>query len=559
MKASWIRPTQIGADVSVSMSGAEGEVVIVGQASKLKHERLLLKQLVLISSEDELMQGPLDQPPLKQIDVPDFTGAKTKDDSGLAYTMIRRDLQGEKRVSAYGQLREGRTWLFNTLRFPNSEYWFVLLIDLVKCLQYEGDEVSFLNRYDQLLALEATDDQKLFLKEKGLLKEPLPESVKYFTTKSAFVQFGAAVLLGGIRVLDDYWESLAREKSLTPHHRVFKLSPKLIADLKRLKPSLFLQQSSHEEERHLKGNYFEQPYLTVTEQASAEVRDEYGKQFAEGQHIGAVIPGQSINGSLELSAQFKLPKYHSKNSFQHAAQMNALDVAIEMPQDQTASGNSATPPAAANTEFPSSLGSFSNKSAGKRLLSSISDTNISNSKGRKSEEHEILSATTGSVSANSQLNISGWKFESLPLRVDGSEPEFSVRGLPFYDKNKLLERLKILSPNQVKELEHLHDGVFLNTGLQNVRKIRSAKWTKYWQYKTGLPVGLLESDLNTFRNQYLAEVLSQKSTTTKYNDATLIDEVQITSRIPNANFLGNSNIKGFRPPYALPVRKDLKR
>lgn len=547
----------VSANVSKSMSGAEGEVVIVNKDDLLTHERLLLKQLVLISSEEELMQGPLDQPPRKQIDVPDFTGDKNKDESGFAYTMIRRDLQGEKRISAYGKLWEGRAWLFNTLKFPGSEYWFVLLIDLVKCLQYDDDEQSFLDKYDQLLALEATEEQKVFLQRKGLLKEPFPQSVKYFTTKSVFVQFGAAVLLGGVRVLDDYWESLAREKSLTPHHRVFKLSPKLLSILKRLKPSLFLKYTTDGTE-NIESSSFEPPYPTVTEQVSAEVRDEYGRQFSEGQHIGAVVPGQSINGSLELSMQFKLPKYHSKNSFQHAAQMNALDTEIGSAETNTGA-NISVPTSAVHGEVFASSGSLSHKSAGKRLLSSISDSSLSNSKGKKSEEHDMLSAATGSIAPNAQLNISGWKFESLPLKGGGNCTEFSVRGLPLYDKDKLLQRLKKLSPNQVKELEHLHDAVFLNTGLQNVRKIRTKKWTKYWQYKTGLPVGLLESNMEISRNRYLSDILNQKTTTTKYNDATLIDEVQTTSRVPNANFLENSNIKGFKPPYSLPVRKDSKK
>ncbi|GAV49852.1 hypothetical protein ZYGR_0R00950 [Zygosaccharomyces rouxii] len=556
------------------MSSSEGEAIIVDKNALLRHERQLLKQLVLISSEDELLQGPLDQFPLKQIDIPDYTGEKKRDELNLDYVMIKHDLQGEKRISGQGQLYDGRTWLFNTFRFggnsKESNHWFVLVSDLMKSLLYEGDEESFIKEYSELLPLEANEQQRAFLKERKLLNHDTSsqQPIRFYTTRSVFVRFGAAVILGGLRVFDDYWESLAREKNLTPHHRVFKLDKKLLTILQKLKPSLFMRlNSSNENEdddldnRPWNGELFETPYPTITEQASAEIRDEYGRQFAEGQHTGAVVPGQSINGSLELSSQFKLPKYHSKNSFQQAAQSNALDVAIggspETPVDHAGSHLSSS---VSNMEVYTSSGPpTSTKSGGKRLLSNIMDTNISSAKGKKSEEHELISAGNGLVPTNVHLNVNGWKFETLPLRILGNEPEFSARGLPFYEKDKILDRLKKLSPNQIKELEHLHDSVTLNKGLQSVRKIRSKKWTKYWQYKAGLPVGILKHDVEKSRDRYLRDVLNQKTSNTIYNDATLIDEVQITSRAPNANFFNNSNIKGFKPPYAPPVRKEHKK
>ncbi|GAV54771.1 hypothetical protein ZYGR_0AS00940 [Zygosaccharomyces rouxii] len=554
------------------MSSLEGEAIIVDKDALLRHERQLLKQLVLISSEDELLQGPLDQFPLKQINVPDYTGGKKKDESNLAYVMIRHDIQGEKRISEQGQLQDGRTWLFNTFRFGGdnneSNHWFVLLSDVMKSLLYEGDEESFTREYDQLSPLEANEQQRAFLKEKKLLAQDITphQPVRFYTTRSVFVQFGAAVILGGLRVFDDYWESLAREKNLTPHHRVFKLDQKLLNILQKLKPSLFLRLNSNNETEGddldsspWNGELFETPYPTITEQASAEIRDEYGRQFAEGQHAGVVVPGQSINGSLELSNQFKLPKYHSKNSFQQAAQLNALDLAIGGSPETSLNHAGSHRPSVSHVEVSASSGpSTSNKSGGKRLLSNIMDTNISSAKSKKSEEHELISAGNGLIPTNVHLNVNGWKFETLPLRIFGNEPEFSVRGLPYYEKDKILDRLKKLSPNQIKELEHLHDSVALNKGLQSVRKIRSKKWTKYWQYKSGLPVGILKHDVEKSRDRYLRDVLNQKTSTTIYNDATLIDEVQTTSRAPNANFFNNSNIKGFKPPYAPPIRKEHK-
>lgn len=531
------------------MSEVEGNVFFVSKEVILRHERVLIKQMVLISSEHELIQGPLDQFPRKGVNTPQFAGHdRVKDESMMAYAMLEKDPLGEKKISVTGHLHGGRCYLFNTFTLIKSSHLFVLVSDLINTIQFEGSEGAFSEKYDQFMPLELLKDEENFLVKEGLLSSPGSDA-KYITARSAFVQFGAAVIASGTRILDDYWENIAKQQGLTPHHRVFKLSNKLIQTLKSLKPSLFPTVTRAKMITGKDGKFFESPFLTVTEQVVPEIRQEYGREFSQGQHIGVVVPGQSINGSLELSAQFKVPKYHSKNSFQQATQYKALDTPIGMQQPPTGVnyGLSATGSRSISS-VPSST--HINK-PGKRLLSNILDTGINTIKSKKSEEHELISASNGNVSTNETLNINGWKFESLPLRSSelSATSHHSVRGLPFYEKEKLLNRLKSLTPNQVKEVEHLHDSVFLNTGLQNVRKVRLKKWTKYWQYKSGVPVGLRGNEIELFKNQYLKDILEQTSSVTKLNEATYMDETHITTRVPNANFLGNSNIRSFKPPY----------
>ena len=523
-----------------------GEVVElfpVDSAVILRHERVLVKQMLHIFSEGELMQGPMDKHPRKSVEIPDFTGPeKFKDESTSAYRMIQTDPLGERKISITGELMGGREYLCHTFKLKEVPNRFVLVSHLVDTLGYEGNEENFLTEFNQLLPIELASDIKDLLIEKKFLSDS-DENVKYVTLKSAFAQFGAALVACGERVIDDYWETIAKRQGLTAHHRVFKLSKRLVSKLRILKPHIFPEEHQQPANLTEESPSFESPWLTVTEQTSLDVRQQWGKEFSYGEHINAVVPGQSINGSLDLSAQCKIPKYHSKNSFQQAVQMKALDLPI----------GSAVHSAAIKTPITKQENTPSIpqpvKKASNRILNSILDSGTSN----KTKKPDVLEETVGQNapgSTNETLNINGWKFDSLPLRSAGIlQSQRSLKGLPFYDQDKLVARVKKLTPNQVQKIEHIHDSVFLNVGLQNLRNTRSQKWSKYWQYKSGVPIGLLSDKVDYFRDQYLKDALEETSSVTNYIPERNVDEIDITTREANANYIGHSNIHGFRPPY----------
>lgn len=515
------------------------ELFPVAEDVLIKHERVLIKQSI---AEAEL-QGPLEELPKKSVDIPDYTGAeKTENELCLAYRMVVTDPLGEKKVSPTGELQDGRQYLCDTFKTADSPNLLVLVSHLMSALQYEGTEDAFLGTYNQLLPFTASTEVRDVMVEKGFVAKVEGE-LKYVSARSAFVQFGAALVASGTRVIDDYWEVVAKKQNLTPHDRVFKLSKRLSEALKKLKPQLFLQPSPPIEHTS-SDRVFEPPYLTVTEQPSAEIRQQYGREFANGEHTAAVVPGQNISGSLELSALFKIPKYHSKNSFQQATQMKVLDSPIGI-QPQT-NGTDAT--AAEQIQSPGTPQPTIKPS--KRMLNSILDAGPF-VKAKKIEEQEEQYGQHTPASVDEDLHINGWKFDLLPLKTsDDTVSQRSSRGLPLYDKDRLIPRLNKLTPNQIKEFEHSHDSLYLNLGLQNVRKIRSKKWLKYWQYKTGAPIGLMSNELDYYREQYLKEVLEQSSSVTNYNPETNVDEIHVTVRKPKANYVGYSNIRGFKPPYA---------
>lgn len=523
------------------------------------HNIYLVKQVLQISSQELLLSGPLDHPPIKQIVVPQQYYQNKLHDSDLdEFKFVEKDPAGENKIDKNGKLQisgTNKAFLFNYFQLPSrGEKFWVLLDDLMDIVSDDTmDQKSFIDKYkQQLLPIRATDNDIEFLKTNTLLNPDCnANDVKFVTTKSAYISFGAAIISQGTRILDDYWETLAKQQNFSTHHRVFKCSPKILDLIKQLKPSLVEKKQVEEQSKSENDPQHQQdpsndvfsfdiPYTIVSEQSSKEIRDQYGLALAKGLHTDAVIPGQSINGSLELSTQFRVPKYHSKSSFLQATQIKGLHTPIG--EHNYEINNQQSSSIALNTHGGTETKHVS------RMLSNILDTSTSKGVEEKPPHHASIKPH------HSSLNIKGWKFDSLPI---GSESQIkdnnhSIRGLSYFDENNLIKRLNHLTPNQIKEIEHTHDCLFVNSGLQRVRKIRGTKWTKYWQYKNGLPMGLLddEKQIKYVKEKYLPEILQHEDVNTITNELTNTDEIRTTKRVANANLLGYSNIKPFKPPYA---------
>ncbi|KAK5773761.1 hypothetical protein RI543_005073 [Arxiozyma heterogenica] len=537
----------------------------------LAHSLYLLKQILQISVQEELIAGQLDHLPLKQIMVPpEYFEDRINDGTELdEYKFRKIDPLGITKIDSNGKLLisgMNKDFLFNYFQLPGhgDKYW-VLLRDLISLVQDDSiDQETFIQKYkQQLLPIQATSDDIEFMKRNHLLDKNYNDvnnnDVKIITTKSAFITFGAQIISQGTRIVDDYWETLAKQQGFTTHHRVFKCSSKVISLLKELKPQIFNrsvrssqqipQDIKIEKEEKEEGTFnFDSPYTIIIEQPSQEIREEYEEQFSKGQHTDTVVPGQAIAGSLELSAQFRVPKYHSKNSFLQATQIKGMDTPIgehNYNKNETSQLKGAQPslPNLRTNPNMTSESKISN-----RMLSSITDSNID----KKIEEEP--SSLNMNKQQTSSLNIKGWKFDSLPIGDEQQvkENNHSIKGLSYFEKDNLLKRLNYLTPNQIKETEHSHDCLFVNVGLQKVRKIRSKRWMKYWQYKHGLPIGLLNEgkQVEYIEKRYISKMLQHEDIITNFNELTNTDEIRITKRQANPNLLGYSNIKSFKPPYA---------
>ncbi|CCK70557.1 Swp82p KNAG_0E02980 [Huiozyma naganishii CBS 8797] len=491
---------------------------LLDDATVLLHERFVVRQILQILSQEELVQGNLLDSPERQIRPPDdfCDTVLPVANNGVEFPMKRVDPLGETKIGPHGQLENGQKFLFNYFTLPSRNKngtYFVLVRDLMQGLNCDKDtlEVDFLNSHPQLYPLNATPDELSLLKANGILGDSSTET-KFVTTRSSFVLFGAAVVAEGTRLVDDYWETLGKEQNFSSHHRVHKLSFKTFDLVKLLKPAAFSTFKSQDKSYPSPDeSSFDLPYTIINEQFSPEIREEFGRQFSVGQHIDVVVPGQSITGSLELSAQFKVPKYHSKNSFLQANQINGLDIPIEKHEAllngiNTGNRNSASPGATPHDSTPASVNTSFVKPPKQvsRMLSNILDSSINLSTARNTDEMNVISAKNSynvadrGVTSQLSLNIDGWKFDGLPVFANDvaqtQDVHYSAKGLPTYIKSNLVSRLKHLTPNQIKEIEHQHDCIFVNVGLQRVRQLRNQKWTKYWQYKSGIPMGLRKRD-----------------------------------------------------------------
>ncbi|EDO18833.1 hypothetical protein Kpol_1023p2 [Vanderwaltozyma polyspora DSM 70294] len=563
----------------------DGIVDLLTRRDILSHERVLIKSTVAISSDEEFLSGPLNQFPIKKITIPEYTIEKAQDTPGCCYIMSKRDPQGEKKIKQNGELLCGRKFLFNTFKLKTrNNNVLVLVNDLISSLQLDYNEEKFLEEYNQLLPLEASLSEREFLKDKNLIPidYPTEKPIKFIVARVAFVQFGASIIVAGTRIIDDYWETVAKDEGFTSHHRVFKFTDKLFKLYLSLQPGFNITNSSnknHDENLELINensniNYnleeLENPSLTVIEQTSADVRKEYLARFSKGEPMTFSVPGQNINGSLDISNQYKIPKYHNRYSFQQATQMNAMDLPIfESPEsirnnaDNESDLNSPTVMPSSKSNSPSipmlEIQHPSTTKPVRRMVSCLLDSGNDTKFDKKSSKSDLLDISQETKITDDSLTINGWKFGILPILSKDMETtnstKYAASGLPYFDKEKLIPRLKKLTPNQIKELEHMHDAVSVSGGLQTARSVRQNKWFKYWQYKSGVPVGLKKYQYKYFKDVYLKEILSKETSYTEYDEVTNTDRTYITAKIPGANFLDNSNIKNFSPPYGVPPKK----
>lgn len=486
------------------------EVFKVNSSVLKSHELFVLKSTLSILNSKTLLSGPLDKLPERQPVLPSYAIKERLSDNTDSYVSGKGDQQGEKKIDKEGNLKGGREYLFATFTFScpnnkNSRNRYVLVSHLIHSLNLETDENTFLGQNEDLYPIQATQHLISLLKEHNLLSIPEASSTElnYITARSAFLRFGASILASGSRVVDDYWEQPVKEQGFTEKHRVYALSLRTITLIAKLEPSFDAFNELRNEQNEAKFS-FENPYLTITEPPSEEMKTEYKVSITKGDSIG-VIPGQTIHGAIELSNNFKVPKYQIKNAYAAAQQNDALDIPIGSPS------------------YPLE----SHTSGRGRKFNTITP-----------EENE------------DPLQINGWKFNLLPLATSADiSPNFSMKGLPFYKRKPLEERVKKLTPNEIKELERSHDVTLLNTGIGQLREQRISKWTKYWQHKAGVPVGLTEAQREYYRKIYLPECLRHVEVNVVPNETKNVDEKHTVKRIPNPNFLGNCNITGVRPPY----------
>ncbi|PGH23322.1 hypothetical protein AJ80_02574 [Polytolypa hystricis UAMH7299] len=126
---------------------------------------------------------------------------------------LPEDPEGETKVDKLGNLLGGREYRVRTFTILNrGERHYMLSTEPARCIGFR-DSYLFFQKHKQLFKIIIDDDEKRDLIE----REIIPHSYKgraigVVTARSVFREFGAKIIIGGRKVIDDYTAQAARER-----------------------------------------------------------------------------------------------------------------------------------------------------------------------------------------------------------------------------------------------------------------------------------------------------------------------------------------------------------
>ncbi|KAK3063893.1 chromatin structure-remodeling complex subunit RSC7, partial [Teratosphaeriaceae sp. CCFEE 6253] len=121
------------------------------------------------------------------------------------------DEEGDTKVDSKGNLQGGREYRVRTFKVINKEErLYMLSTEPARCCGFR-DSYLFFAKHPKLWKVLLTEDEKMDL----IARDILPSSYKgrnigVVTARSVFREFGAKIIVGGRRVMDDYKVAEAR-------------------------------------------------------------------------------------------------------------------------------------------------------------------------------------------------------------------------------------------------------------------------------------------------------------------------------------------------------------
>ncbi|KAL6942880.1 hypothetical protein ACO0RG_001844 [Hanseniaspora osmophila] len=123
--------------------------------------------------------------------------------------VLPKDLEGETKVNAFGELQGGRNYRVQTFTLPGrnqGKTLYVLGNDMARLLKYKDAYVFFLNYKTTLYKTFITDQEKEYLLAQGVLKPGIKSrTISVTTAKSCFREFGCKIVKHGRPGIDDYY------------------------------------------------------------------------------------------------------------------------------------------------------------------------------------------------------------------------------------------------------------------------------------------------------------------------------------------------------------------
>ena len=123
------------------------------------------------------------------------------------------DLEGERKVTKNGELLGGREYRVRTFRIEGKEdRMYMLSTEPARCIGFR-DSYLFFQKHKQLYKIIIAEEAKKDLIDRGVIPHSYKgRAIGVVTARSVFREFGAKIIVGGKKVVDDYRVSDARAR-----------------------------------------------------------------------------------------------------------------------------------------------------------------------------------------------------------------------------------------------------------------------------------------------------------------------------------------------------------
>src|SRR3569833_1555341 len=125
------------------------------------------------------------------------------------------DPEGETKVDKLGNLQGGREYRCRTFTVAGrGDRLYMLSTEPARCVGFR-DSYLFFTKHRRLFKIIVDDDEKRDMIERDIIPHSYKgRSIGIVTARSVFREFGALIIVGGKRVIDDYDVAKAREEGV---------------------------------------------------------------------------------------------------------------------------------------------------------------------------------------------------------------------------------------------------------------------------------------------------------------------------------------------------------
>lgn len=126
---------------------------------------------------------------------------------------LPEDAEGEKKVDKNGHLLGGREYRVRTFTIlGRGKRLYMLSTEPARCIGFR-DSYLFFQKHPKLYKIIIDDDEKRDLIERDLIPHSYKgRAIGVVTARSVFREFGARIVIGGKKIIDDYDVQAGRER-----------------------------------------------------------------------------------------------------------------------------------------------------------------------------------------------------------------------------------------------------------------------------------------------------------------------------------------------------------